>query len=85
MGVQIHYLGIYVCLCGADGPHQWRQVLMHMWDGQGLSIDCPPPHGHHECDRIDKATLVKRQQLVDSMCDFQMGNLHGGRWQCKFL
>ncbi len=32
-GVKIHHTGVNICLCGADGLHQRRQVLMHVRDG----------------------------------------------------
>ncbi len=84
-GMEVHHAGVQVGFCRTHGPHQWRQVLMHVRDGQGLSVDCPPPHGHHECDWVDKAALVKGQQLVNGMCDLHLGNLQNGKWRCKFL
>ncbi len=84
-GVQIHHSGTYVCLCGADSPHQWQQVLVDVGDRQGLPMQCPPPHSHNEGDRVHQSALVKIEQLVYHMHDFQMGDLHSGKWRCKFL
>ena len=78
-------MGVNVCSRSADGPHQRRQVLMYMWNGQGLTIQRPSPHGHHERDRVDQAALVKCQQLEDSVVDLDVCNLYVREWQCKFL
>ena len=83
--MEVNHAGINVSPCGAHGPYQRRQVLMHVWDGQGLSVDCPPPHGHHECDRVDQVALVKRQELVYGVMDLDVCNLYIREWRCKFL
>ncbi len=83
--MEVNHAGVYVGLRGAHGPNQWRQVLMHMWDGQGLSADCPCPHGHHKSNRVDQAALVKSQQLVDRVVDLNVCDLHIKKWRCKFL
>ena len=76
MSVEIHHAGVNVCSRSADGPHQWRQMLMHMRDGQGLTIQHLSPHRHHERDRVDQAALVKHQQLKDGVVDLDVGDLH---------
>ncbi len=53
MSIEIYYAGINVCSHSADGLHQQRQVLMHVRDGQGLTVQRPSLHHHHECDRVD--------------------------------
>ena len=56
-----------------------------MGDRQGLPMQRPPPHRHHERDGIDKATRIEIQQLMNCVGDLDIGNLHNERWQCKFL
>ncbi len=58
---------------------------MNVRDGQGLSVYGPRPHGHHKSDRVHQAALIKRQQLVNDVGNFDVGDLHDRRWRCKFL
>ena len=78
--VEIHHAGINVCFCRTDGPHQQWKVLVDHGDGQGLSVDCPPPDGHHKCDRVDQPALFEGQELVDRVVDFYVCNLHIRKW-----
>ncbi len=52
--VEIYHAGINVCSRSADGPHQRRQVLMHVRDGQGLTIQCPSPHRHYDATGLTR-------------------------------
>ena len=83
--MEIHHMGINVCSRSADGLHQQRQVLMHVRDGQGLTVQRPSPHHHHKCDRVDQAALVECQQLKDGIVDLNVGHLHIRKYRCKFL
>ncbi len=74
--VEIHHAGVNVCPHSADGLHQRRQVLMHVWDGQGLTVQRPSPHRDHERDRVDQATLVKGQQLKNCVVDLNVSHLY---------
>ncbi len=76
MSVEIYHAGVNVCSRSADSPHQWRQVLMHVRDGQGLTIQRLSPHRHHKRNRVNQAALVECQQLKDGVVDLNVGHLH---------
>ena len=84
-GMQVHDAGVQVCLCSTDSPHQRWKVLVNVRDGQRLTVHCPPPHHHHKRDQIHQATRIECEELMDRVGYFQMGDLHGGKWRCKFL
>ncbi len=80
MSVEVNHAGIYVSPRGAHGPDERRQVLMHVRDGQGLSVHRPRLHGHHKSDRVHQAALVKCQQLMNDVGNLNVGDLHDRRW-----
>ena len=85
VSVEIHHAGVNVCSHHADGPHQRWEVLVHVQDGQGLTVQCLSPHRHHKRDRVDQAALIKHQQLEDGVVNLNICNLYVRKWRCKFL
>ena len=85
MGMEVNHVGINVGLHGAHSMHQWWQVLVHVGDRQGLPVQRPPPHGHYKGDWVHQPALVEIEELVYGMRNLDLGDLYGGKWQCKFL
>ncbi len=83
--VQIHHPGIQVHLSRTDSTDQRWQLLEDVRDGQGLTVQCPPPHRHHESDWVNQAALVESQELLHGMVNLDVCDLHVRKWQCKFL
>ncbi len=83
--MQVHHAGVQIGLRRTHSPDQQREVLVDMRDGQGLTVQRPPPHCHHVRDRIHQATLVESEQLLDCVVDLDVCNLHVRKWRCKFL
>ncbi len=75
--VKIHHPAEHVSPGSANSPDVHWELLVHVRDGHGLSMQRPPPHHQHVSHGVDKPAHVEHQQLMDRVRNFDLGNLHG--------
>ncbi len=75
--MEIYHAGEQIGPRSTHGLELGQQHLVDMQDGEGITMQCPHPHHHHETNQVYQSAHVEGQKLVDRMCYLQVRDLYG--------